>query len=97
MRRFLLIVFLLDSKKNKTFYYWHIFVEGLKAGQVYAYRAHGPFDPKRGDRFDAHKVLLDPYAKAIVGDEIYRRQAAIEPGDNCAQALRSVVVDPSNL
>lgn len=86
----------LDSKQNKTFYYWHVFVPGISAGQVYAYRVTGPFAPEKGHRFDATKVLLDPYAKAVVGWENYSREAAIYPGDNCAQALRGVVVDSSS-
>ena len=85
----------LNPQVNKTFYYWHVFVKGIEAGQVYAYRAYGPFAPEKGYRFDGTKVLLDPYAKAIVGDEIYDREAAMHPGDNCAQALRGVVVDTS--
>ena len=84
----------LDRQRNRTFYYWHIFIEDLKAGQVYAYRVHGPYVPEQGHRFDGSKVLLDPYTKAIAGREIYDRQAAMMPGDNCAQALRSVVIDP---
>ncbi|MGK7956551.1 MAG: glycogen debranching protein GlgX [Crocosphaera sp.] len=83
----------LDPKKNRTHYYWHIIVEGLKAGQIYAYRVHGPFDLSKGHRFNPEKVLLDPYAKAIVGSSIYNREAAKQPGDNCSQALRGVVVD----
>ena len=83
----------LDPQQNKTFYYWHVYVPGIGAGQIYAYRARGPFAPELGHRFDATKVLLDPYARAIVGDEIYSREAAIHPGDNCSQALRGVVVD----
>jgi len=86
----------LDPKKNKTFYYWHMFVPGLKAGSIYAYRVYGPFEPDNGHRFDGSKVLLDPYAKAIVGQENYDRDAACEYGvDNCAHALKCVVVDNS--
>ncbi|MBR8827593.1 MAG: glycogen debranching protein GlgX [Gomphosphaeria aponina SAG 52.96 = DSM 107014] len=85
----------LDPKKNKTANYWHIFVEGIKAGQIYGYRAYGPFAPENGHRFDGTKVLLDPYARAIVGDEHYSREAASHPGDNCPQALKGVVVDTS--
>ncbi|MGH2413736.1 MAG: alpha-amylase family glycosyl hydrolase, partial [Microcystaceae cyanobacterium] len=84
-----------DPKQNKTYFYWHIFVTGILAGQVYAYRAYGPFVPEKGHRFNGNKVLLDPYAQAIVGDEIYDREAAIHLEDNCAQALRGVVVDTS--
>ncbi len=86
----------LHPQYNKTYYYWHIFIPEIKAGQVYAYRVYGPFAPEQGHRFDGEKVLLDPYAKAIVGYTNYNRQAAIAPGDNCAQALRGVVVDTKN-
>ena len=69
----------------------------MTEGQVYAYRAYGKNLPEKGLRFDSSKVLLDPYAKAIVGQSIYDRQAAVEPGkDNCASALRGVAVDTSN-
>ena len=85
----------LDPILNKTYYYWHVFVPGIKAGQVYAYRAYGQFAPARGDRFGNTKVLLDPYARAVVNAENYDRTAASSPGDNCAQALKAAVVDPS--
>ena len=85
----------LTPPKHRTYHFWHVFIPGLKAGQVYAYRAYGPDSLEQGLRFDAKKVLLDPYGKAIVGASIYSRQAAMELGlDNCAQALRSVVVEP---
>lgn len=84
-----------DPKVNRTFYYWHVFIPGLHPGQVYAYRVHGPFAPERGHRFDGEKVLLDPYARAVVNWRKYSREAAIKPGDNCASALRGVVLDPS--
>jgi isoamylase len=83
----------LDPQRNRTSHYWHVFVPGLKVGQIYAYRVHGPFAPKSGHRFDSQKVLLDPYARAVVGEDIYDRKAAILPGDNCATALKGVVVD----
>jgi isoamylase len=86
-------VITLDPQWNRTSFYWHVFVPGLKAGQIYAYRAHGPFAPAQGHRFDSTKVLLDPYARAIVGDDTYDRKSAIISGDNCATALKSVVVD----
>lgn len=44
---------------------WHGFVPGLKAGQIYGYRVHGPYEPEKGHRFNANKLLLDPYARAI--------------------------------
>jgi glycogen operon protein len=85
----------LDPQQHKTFYYWHIFVPGIKGGQIYAYRAYGPFAPERGYRFDGTKVLLDPYARAVV-DRNYSREAAIAPGDNCERSLKGVVVAPSD-
>ena len=44
---------------------WHIYVPGVKPGQLYGYRASGPYEPQKGLRFNPHKLLLDPYAKAI--------------------------------
>ncbi|HEX2849145.1 MAG TPA: glycogen debranching protein GlgX [Acidimicrobiales bacterium] len=50
-----------------TAHRFHGFVPGLRAGQRYGFRVHGPFEPGNGHRFNAHKVLLDPYARAIDG------------------------------
>jgi isoamylase len=86
----------LTPDEHRSFHYWHVFVPGLKAGQVYAYRAAGPFLPREGYRFDPTKVLLDPYTHAVVGQDHYDRQAASQPGENCPQALRGVVVDCSD-
>ena len=47
---------------------WHVHVSGLKAGAVYGYRVHGPYDPENGHRFNPNKLLLDPYARAHVGE-----------------------------
>ena len=46
---------------------FHGFFPGLTVGQVYGLRAHGPWAPERGQRFNPHRLLLDPYAKATVG------------------------------
>ena len=85
----------LDPLRNKTFYYWHVFVSGIRAGQLYGYRAHGPFHPHEGFRFDPGKVLLDPYGRGVMLSDKYDRNAAARPGDNCARAMKSVVVDPA--
>jgi isoamylase len=84
----------LDPRRHRTYHYWHVFVPRLASGQVYGYRAHGPFAPERGLRFDAGKVLLDPYGLAVVVPETYRRDAARRSGDNAAYAMKSVVADP---
>lgn len=47
---------------------WHGFVAGLGVGQLYGLRAHGPYQPAHGHRFNPAKLLLDPFARAIVGD-----------------------------
>ncbi|MGC1472425.1 MAG: hypothetical protein WA775_07535, partial [Psychroserpens sp.] len=83
----------LDPDKNRTSHYWHVFVPGLCAGQAYAYRVDGPYDPDNGLRFNRHKVLLDPYARVVAGWENYSRAAATHPFDNCAEALRAIAVD----
>jgi isoamylase len=86
----------LDPRTNRTYHYWHLFVPGVTAGQIYAYRVAGPFCPERGLRFDPDKVLLDPYGKCVARPATRSREAARHPGDNAAAALRSVVVDPTS-
>ncbi|MGD1804348.1 glycogen debranching protein GlgX [Dapis sp. BLCC M126] len=88
-------VILLDPKQHRTHHYWHIFISGIGAGQIYAYRVYGPFNPEKGHRFDGTKVLLDPYARVVVGQEKYSREAATGNGDNCPYALKGVVADPT--
>jgi glycogen operon protein len=50
------VVIPLDSLKHRTYHYWHVFVPGLQAGQIYGYRTFGPCEPHRGLRFDAGKA-----------------------------------------
>jgi glycogen operon protein len=89
-------VLALDPRVNRTFHYWHIFVQGLQAGQIYGFRAQGPFEPEKGHRFDASKVLLDPYGRAVAVPSRYDRAAGALPGDNAAKAMRSVVTGTGN-
>ena len=84
----------LDPDRNRTFYYWHVFLTGIEAGQLYGYRVYGPYAPELGLRFDGTKLLLDPYTLAVAVGANYDRDAARRPGDNCAHAMKSVVVDP---
>lgn len=86
---------------------WHGYVQGIKPGQLYGYRVHGPYNPAAGHRFNPHKVLLDPYAKAIgrdvrwsdtmfgyrVGDAA--TDLSMDERDNAACAPLGVVVNPS--
>ena len=85
----------LDPRIHRTYHYWHVFVPGIGAGQIYAYRVFGPFDPRQGLRFDPSKVLLDPYGRAVVVPEAYSRQRASEYGQTDAIAMKSAVVDPA--
>jgi len=85
----------LDPNTNRAYPYWHVFMPGLKPGQLYGYRAQGPFDPAVGSRFDGAKVLLDPYGLGVVVPKDYSRDAARLPGDNTATAMKNVVVDPA--
>lgn len=85
----------LDPVVNRTYHYRHVFVPGVKAGQLYGYRIHGPQNASPALRFDPTKVLLDPYGRGVVVPQGYRRSAATAPGDNAARAMKSVVVDSS--
>ncbi|HET8744947.1 MAG TPA: glycogen debranching protein GlgX [Ramlibacter sp.] len=85
---------------------WHGFVPDLAAGQRYGLRVHGPYDPHHGWRCNPHKLLLDPYAKALdrplrgapwqyaypLGHE--KRDLHMDHADNAAQAAKCIVVDP---
>jgi isoamylase len=53
--------------KEVTHQVWHVYIPGLKPGQLYGYRVYGPYEPENGHRFNPNKVLIDPYAKAIAG------------------------------
>jgi isoamylase len=51
-----------------TAHVWHGYVPGVRPGQRYGFRVHGPYDPDRGHRHNPAKLLLDPYARAIDGE-----------------------------
>jgi isoamylase len=80
-----------DPRKNRSYHYWHLFVPDVKPGQIYGYRAIGPSVQQQGLRFDPEKVLLDPYGRAVAVPWNYSRRAAMNPGDNTATAMKSVV------
>jgi isoamylase len=71
---------------ERTHNHWHIYLPGIKPGQRYGYRVHGPYEPEKGARFNANKLLLDPYAKAIDGtikwdDSLYAYKFGTEDED----------------
>jgi isoamylase len=84
----------IDPTINRTYHYWHVFVPDVRPGHLYGYRVDGPFDPASGMRFDATKVLLDPYGRCVVVPKNYSRNAARLQDDNAFTAMKSVVVDP---
>jgi glycogen operon protein len=81
---------------------WHGYLPGAKPGLVYGLRAHGPWRPDQGHRFDASKLLLDPYARDIVGEFIWCDEHFaphrlhphhLATHDNANLALKARVVD----
>ena len=84
----------IDPLANRTYHYWHVFVPDVEPGQIYGFRAYGPFDPARGLRFNPSKILLDPYGRAVAVPIEYSREAARLKDDNTATAMKSVVTDP---
>ena len=82
---------------------WHGYLPGVRPGQRYGFRVHGPWAPDRGLRCNPHKLLLDPYARAIVGDITWnpsvfghRLEAPAEPNneDSAPSTMCSLIVDP---
>lgn len=83
---------------------WHGYLPDVRPGQLYGYRARGPYQPQKGHRFNANKVLLDPYAKAIGRDLCWSDAAfgykigdpandlSIDETDNAATAPLGAVV-----
>ncbi|SEN34030.1 glycogen operon protein [Stigmatella aurantiaca] len=51
-----------------TEFVWHGYIPGMEPGTLYGFRVHGPYDPAKGHRCNPHKLLLDPYAKALHGE-----------------------------
>lgn len=96
------------SIENCTRFVWHVFVEGVTAGQLYGYKIRGPHDPGRGLRFNEQKLLMDPYARALTGKfrNINNRLLAYDPAapehdlsldrrDNTRLVPKSIVIDSS--
>ena len=86
---------------------WHIYVPKLKPGQLYAYRAYGPYEPQNGHRFNPNKLLIDPYAKALSGRVEWNNaifgyeigsadeDLSYSESDSASYIPKSVVVDTS--
>jgi isoamylase len=84
----------------------HVYLEGIGPGQLYGFRVHGPYDPAQGLRFNPHKLLIDPNAKAIAGtidwhDSLFGYQVghadedlAMSTTDSAAFVPKCAVIDP---
>src|SRR6478672_2443618 len=83
----------LDRATNRTGPYWHAFLPGVGAGQVYGLRAHGPFAPEHGLRFAPDRVLVDPYGRGVAVPAGYTRAPGGSAASGVATAIKSVVVD----
>ncbi len=84
---------------------WHMHVEGIGAGQLYGLRADGPYQPENGHRFNVHKLLIDPYTRALHGrlrwsDTLYgyrvgaaKADLGFDARDSAFALPKSVVID----
>ncbi|GJP78821.1 hypothetical protein CLOP_g9089 [Closterium sp. NIES-67] len=73
---------------NRTGDVWHIYLPALSRNLLYGYRIDGPFAPQKGHRFDASKIVLDPYAKAVLSRETY---GEVAPGGECWPQMAGMV------
>ena len=72
----------------------HGYIDGLKPGQVYGIRAHGPDDPANGHRFNPQKLLLDPYAQELVGAAAWDHAMEHPAEDSAPSMLKARVPAP---
>ncbi|SEI17375.1 glycogen operon protein [Rhizobium tibeticum] len=87
---------------------WHGHIPGLKPGVLYGYRVHGPYEPENGHRFNPNKLLLDPYAREIVGEvnwgqttfaydlESEEKDLSFNDADSAPNMPKCRVVDPTD-
>ncbi len=92
---------------ERTDHVWHCFLPDIRPGQLYGYRVEGPYEPEQGHRFNAHKLLLDPYAKAVAGrvnwdDALFgykigdlAEDLSFDERDNAPLTPKAVVIDPA--
>jgi isoamylase len=93
--------------RERTDLIWHCYLPDARPGQLYGYRVHGPYQPELGHRFNAHKLLVDPYAKAIsstiwLSPPLYgypfghtEGDLVMDYRDSAGSMPKSVVIEPS--
>jgi isoamylase len=86
---------------------WHCYLPEARPGLIYGYRVHGPYDPAKGLRCNPNKLLLDPYAKQIIGDLKWsdshfgyrigssKADLSFDRRDSAPGMLKSMVIDPA--
>jgi len=86
---------------------WHGYLPEVRPGQLYGYRVYGPYDPKAGHRFNHHKLLIDPYARALQGElrrpdlcfgyraASGREDLSFDRRDSARVMPKCIVVDPA--
>ena len=91
---------------ERTHHVWHIYIPGMRPGQLYGFRVYGPYNPANGHRFNPYKLLIDPYAKAISSpikwhDSLFGYKVAdgddtsFSNLDSAPYLPKSVVIDPT--
>jgi isoamylase len=93
--------------RDRTDLVWHAYLPDARPGLLYGWRVHGPWAPEQGHRFNAHKLLLDPYARMIAGtfrwsDALFgyrvggrREDLVADPRDSAACMPKCQVIDPA--
>ena len=94
----------LPEYTNET---WHVYLPDVRPGQLYGYRVYGPYEPKAGHRFNANKLLIDPYAKLLSGQLVWHdalfgyrvgdpaEDLSFDERDSAPYVPKCVVVDPA--
>ena len=87
---------------------WHGYLADVTPGQLYGYRVHGPYEPEKGHRFNANKLMIDPYAKRLAGRLVWsdahfgyrpgspRHDLSFDRRDNARGVPKAVVMDETS-
>jgi glycogen operon protein len=93
--------------RERTDDIWHCYLPEARPGMLYGYRVHGPYAPEEGHRFNPNKLLLDPYARNVVGslrwsDALFgytighrREDLSFDRRDSASGMPKCKVIDPS--
>jgi len=93
--------------RERTDEIWHSYLPEARPGLLYGYRVHGPYDPEKGDRFNPHKLLIEPYAKHLQGPLVWsdshfgyrvghaKEDLSFDKRDSAAGTPKCRVIDPA--